>query len=767
MKNIVVFTLLLFSTYCFGQNENYFVDSLKNELNNPIISSKNKIDVLLAIGSNLRNSAPEKSINYCQKGIALAKKEKNVIKQAKGYELIGGAYYLQSKLDSAIHFSKKGLTLYQSINDAEGTANIYNLNGLIEEGKGNLEQSNTYYTKALVIYKRIDNKNGVANVLNNLAFIYRAEGYVDKEIEVLEQCLEITIEQNDSLGLPATLNNIGGAYRRKGFYLKALLSHERAAQIAIKTSNKNNEGAAYNYIGIIYKDIGEYETAIDYYLKSIEIKETINNPRGVYNSYLNIGGIFSEFKENEKALVYYEKAYNGFKRLGLVEKANLSLLSIAEVYNNKKEPQKMIFYAKRCLNIAIDNNLIKQQAQVKVILAAAYRLLNEDEKSLEIYKDILLNTEIDYVSTIYLNISRIFNNKKQYNTAQIYADSALVSAHRLENKIEALSLISSISFNQNSFEKAYYFQNEYINLKDSLDKKSQLSEVTTIEGKYELKFKKDSVTLELQQVNQFKEVQSNQIKLQYIVISAILVILSLLIYLFYNARSKNDLLNRNKEELEILNSKLTVQNVELEKSRNQSDMLRSELQHRVKNNMMSVESLLKMQAYQTTNPNVKAALVIGQNRIKAMSTLHKILTYREIETTNINMKDYLEKLINSIRESHDNKVQVENRAEDFLLEIKYAGSLGLIINELVENSYKHAFINFDRNTPQITIQFQKVNENFELTIKDNGSGFDEKDNNNSQSLGLELVNLLIEDLPNSTINRVSNNGTTYLIKFTN
>jgi two-component sensor histidine kinase/tetratricopeptide (TPR) repeat protein len=738
------------------------------ELDKSTISNLNKIHLLLAIGSNLRNSNPQESISYTRQGIKLAQKEGNVVKQAKGFELIGGAYYFQSKFDSAYFASKESLNLYQSIKDEEGEANVYNLFGLIEEGKGNFEISNKYYSKALVTYKKVGDKNGIANVLNNLAFIYRAEGKTDKEVEVLEECLKITIAQNDTLGLPSTLNNLGGAYRRKGLYFKSLLNHEKAAEIAIRKSDKYNEAAAYNYIGLIYKGLGEYETAVNYYLKSIEIKKKINNPRGVYNSYLNIGNIFLELNQYDKAIEYQFKAYGGFKELEMLEKTNLALLNIAAIYNNLKQPKKMITYATEGLKIAVENNFIDQEINAKITLGSAYRLQNRDDKALLIYNEVLnLKPQTNYLSTIYVNLSRIYNDKNEYNTARIYADSATLYAKQLEHQIEVIELISKILFNQNAFKDAYLFQEKYFILKDSLETNSQLSEITIIEGKYDFKFKRDSVNLELQKVNEVRELQSNQIQLQYILIASILLILGLIGYLFYSSNRKNNLLNQNQKALKSLNSQLEIQNFELENARKQSDNLRSELQHRVKNNMMSVEALLKMQAHQAINPNVKAALITGQNRIKAMSTLHNILTYREeTATTNINMKDYLDKLISSIKESHDDKIQIENKVEAVLLDIKYAGSLGFIINELVENSYKHAFRNINIDTPQIIVQFKKVNEAFELMIKDNGSGFGKSDNTDSQSLGLELVELLIEDLPNARVNRVSNDGTAYIIQFT-
>ena len=102
--------------------------------------------------------------------------------------------------------------------------------------------------------------------------------------------------------------------------------------------------------------------------------------------------------------------------------------------------------------------------------------------------------------------------------------------------------------------------------------------------------------------------------------------------------------------------------------------------------------------------------------------------------------------------------------EDIFLNIETAIPCGLIINELVSNSLKYAFLN--QQNGEISIKLLDDNGEFNLYIDDNGSGlpenFDLKDVKNS--LGLRLVNLLVEQLE-GTIELDNNNGTKFLIKF--
>jgi two-component sensor histidine kinase len=96
--------------------------------------------------------------------------------------------------------------------------------------------------------------------------------------------------------------------------------------------------------------------------------------------------------------------------------------------------------------------------------------------------------------------------------------------------------------------------------------------------------------------------------------------------------------------------------------------------------------------------------------------------------------------------------------------MKNAVPCGLILNELISNVYKHAFTNQDKG--EVIIQCAKTNDKFMLTFIDNGKGFDSVEvMRNITSLGLTLVNALVEQI-NGTLHVENNNGTKYIISFT-
>ena len=147
-----------------------------------------------------------------------------------------------------------------------------------------------------------------------------------------------------------------------------------------------------------------------------------------------------------------------------------------------------------------------------------------------------------------------------------------------------------------------------------------------------------------------------------------------------------------------------------------NEVLFREIHHRVKNNLQSVASLLQMQPIP---PSIKADM--GQ-RIAAMSAVHEHI-YRSNNFDTVTVKDYLHTLIANIRAGSDPKVQVIEALEDVSVDKDAAAPLGLILNEVVSNAFKHAFS--DGREGVINVSLTRENPTTgKLVISDNGVGFD-------------------------------------------
>ncbi|WP_321421270.1 PAS domain S-box protein [uncultured Methanobacterium sp.] len=204
--------------------------------------------------------------------------------------------------------------------------------------------------------------------------------------------------------------------------------------------------------------------------------------------------------------------------------------------------------------------------------------------------------------------------------------------------------------------------------------------------------------------------------------------------------------------------------VKIKKSLEEKEVLLREIHHRVKNNMQILSSLLNLQIQYEDSDETISVLKDSQGRVKSMAMIHEKL-YQSSNFSNINFKEYLERLVSGIFYSYEittGNIGSEIDIEDVNLNIDTAIPLGLIINELVTNSVKHAF---PQGEGTISIKLKSLPEQMELTVADNGIGLPVNiDIQNPKTLGLQLVKSLTEQL-DGDIRVERSNGTVFKITF--
>jgi two-component sensor histidine kinase len=198
----------------------------------------------------------------------------------------------------------------------------------------------------------------------------------------------------------------------------------------------------------------------------------------------------------------------------------------------------------------------------------------------------------------------------------------------------------------------------------------------------------------------------------------------------------------------------------------EKQVLLQEIHHRVKNNLAVISSLLSFQEDRITDNQARAALQDSQNRVQTMAMVHETL-YRSDSLSSIDMQTYFCELGDLIfqGQSVDGRVVLRVEGENVRMAAKPATSIGLIVNELITNSLKHAFPGDARGEIVLGLTQNQTSE-IMVTIADNGvglaKGFDVKQ---SDSLGLLLVKILVEDQLGGSFDMRSENGTVFSIKF--
>ncbi len=207
--------------------------------------------------------------------------------------------------------------------------------------------------------------------------------------------------------------------------------------------------------------------------------------------------------------------------------------------------------------------------------------------------------------------------------------------------------------------------------------------------------------------------------------------------------------------------------IEIKKSLQEKEILLKEVQHRVKNNLQVISSMLDLQTDYVKDSGVLKLFVEAQKRVKSMALVHERMYQSEV-LTDLDFTQYIENLGNYIFKIYGvntKRISMKIDINEANIDFNRAIQLGLIVNELISNSLKHAFP--DDLAGQVNVRLDSEDEYFILTTSDNGVGLPKKFRlRQTKSLGLQLVQALTNQLKGS-IKIDRRKGTRFRIKFPN
>lgn len=203
----------------------------------------------------------------------------------------------------------------------------------------------------------------------------------------------------------------------------------------------------------------------------------------------------------------------------------------------------------------------------------------------------------------------------------------------------------------------------------------------------------------------------------------------------------------------------------IKKSLAEKETLLKEIHHRVKNNLMIISSLLNLQSRQIKDKASKDIFKESQNRARSMALIHERL-YQSTDLKRIDFGYYIGSLSKELFHTYAGdlgRIELKINVDDIFLDINTAIPLGLIVNELITNSLKHAFP--EGKMGEINIDFHPQDDHYEFSVKDNGIGFPKDlDFHNTNSLGMQMVTSLTDQIDGEIeLNR--SGGTEFKITF--
>ncbi|HXB39192.1 MAG TPA: histidine kinase dimerization/phosphoacceptor domain -containing protein [Bacteroidia bacterium] len=528
----------------------------------------------------------------------------------------------------------------------------------------------------------------------------------------------------------------------------------------------------YKVIAVCYLDMAtlllqtnKYNEATEYFYKALKVADTHHLDRILADIYYGLGYAFTFKKKYDVSLEKYTLALKIYKALNLKSAAAVTLSSIAGAYYQKKEPEKaLVFYQDALKEIADINdnesviNILSGMGQVYISQKKYVNAQECFEKAIPLFKEV---DNASMFSEILIKTGKALMEQGKYAQAEKKITEGLEQARKINNYVlltQGHENMYELKVKRNNYKEALEHYKLLTVFLDSMTNSETRDKMIRADMNYDFEKKMAVENVEKEKKDVQLAAEQKQKKLVSIAL-AIIFILFILAYVNYRRTNKlNKLIVVQKKELENVNSKLGV-------SLTQRETLLKEIHHRVKNNMQVISGLLGLQAHNSNNKEVLNVMTEGQNRIKSMALIHQML-YQHENLSEVNFKDYVRQLTDEIASGYNNKekpVEFNIEAGNIAFNVDTAIPLGLIISELVTNAMKYAY---EGKGGVVDISLKQLeNENFILTVVDNGKGLPKDFNiDKLPSLGMQLVKMLCTQL-RATLDVTSINGTRVSLTF--
>ncbi|UKN02634.1 ATP-binding protein [Paracrocinitomix mangrovi] len=582
----------------------------------------------------------------------------------------------------------------------------------------NLDSAQMYMDSCMMIANEMQSDYYVGKTYQLYARAKFYSNQIDSAILYGNYSMEMLKEYPDSIEYFLAEYNQGNLLLAKGNHIEALVQFKRAANIIEDNFEQYvivdeemvhlNRAYCYASIGIVLDDLDDYEGALESYRKSLRLSHRVESWESevLRSAVLNNMGIsYLNLNNFQQAESYAIAGMEQKKKLNQESSIGYSYQLLAKIAYERSKYDLCLRYLKESdEKFSILNNSDEMHKNDFLRAECYYRMGNYD-KSMEKLKPLeeiyLTRFTKDDQAEFYELMANIYQQKGDLDTSNDYL--------RITLKLRKEIYLS----NDKGFVTEFvdFIEDEEVQLNNRIQS---------------LKNKQEKEKLELQ-------IKNDREKEVWIYTLFLVSILCLIIIIMVIANA----FRRNKRI-----------NADLSNSIEENKILFREVHHRVKNNFQIISSLLSLQQGIEEDERGKKVLTDAQGRIQSMSLVHEML-YRKNEVKSIDFADYTNELIGMVigyyvEDFNQVKFSVDSNVKNMDLEL--AIPIGLIINEAVTNSIKYAFDSYDE--AEINVSFNQNGQGkYHLLITDNGKGIPEEYlNGKIESLGIELISILSEQL---------------------
>ena len=643
--------------------------------------------------------------------------------------------------DKALFFLNKGLNLSQVTNKPIMTGTFLEYLALIHQSNGDYVKAMQYYQDALAAFQRAGDKKNEFFVLNNIGSVYMDQQKYDVALSYYKDLIKDADTTQGSL-MGSLYTRIGHVYFQKKDYLNSLLFNKKALHTRQLSHAPIEVNSSLINIGGDFYMLGKADSGKFYFDKGLRLAIKYDRKNLVENACRHLYAYNLKQGDYKQALEYYRKYISVYEALEQEKnKSNIAILEANQHIQQIREWRKMLIKRHEIQTLNMENQkyqftfmkIVTGLAAVLMVILVFQLLYNRrvrwDMQSL----NVMLSAEIKERET-----TEMQTRDREQQFRFLSENSGDFITHTDSNK--KLTYASPASL------KVYGYEPEEI---------LQLLPFDLTHPDYT-----DYVE------NSFDEMLKTRASQQFIYMAkkkngSFFWVESILNPLFDPNTGifkgmvgvTRDIQERKTKELEIMDGT------------KQKENLLKEIHHRVKNNFAILVSLINMQMAQTKNQELLQSLTNLQLRIRTMALVHEML-YRSKDFENISFSDYLRSLASVIAGTYNRRdIVLKFEADESVMDIEASIPLGLIVNEILSNSYKHAFPDGRTGNIWITLKVDSLSGDYSLMLKDDGIGIpSDIPLEHHKSMGLQVVHILCQQIEGE-MKLTNDHGTTFTLKY--
>ncbi|MBX2906829.1 MAG: tetratricopeptide repeat protein [Taibaiella sp.] len=564
-----------------------------------------------------------------------------------------------------------------------------------------------------------------------------------------------------ALSLAETLDwNKGRALAHNSFYASfsamsqydsAIAHCRKSLRLFQELGNRQSVAINFSNLAECYSGIGQYVKSLEYNFKALKENEAIGNARLIASGNLNIGSTYVQMELFDKSEPYLLRALKQSEQLHDELMMGQALVNLGNsIYCRRERFDEASAYAQRAYAIFSKLGELVYLEATQELIASLYK----EEGQLK--KSIALNLEA-------AELSHELGNKygeavNYYNVGFLYTQIATgaVEGHKsdmtdvprsvavtegilyleraagLAGEIGLSPLLSdcygklSIAYEAGGrCEDGLKAVRKHIDLNDSLQLQDFNVKTAELELKREAELKEKQI-----EINKLE--RSRHINEQRLLVAGITILFLAMLAIGLGYRRLRSI---NRSNVALLKEK---------------DVLMKEIHHRVKNNLQVISTLLDLELNRVSDDAAREAMTESATRVRSISLIHQLL-YQRDQVSTVATKRFVHELfkqVASVLQSREQTISLNADVVDVELDIDTAVPLGLLLNELLTNSFKHAFLGVQNGS--IKVRLQRNGDQYELHYSDSGPGLPAgMDLKKLTSLGMKLVNRLSKQMGGS------------------